>query len=65
VGSGYRHGKAHEVNAASQGDDCLNRADPHSLTVQVTVSNLQEEHLQRLLDETQLVPAVNQIELHP
>jgi 2,5-diketo-D-gluconate reductase A len=29
------------------------------------VSNLQEEHLQRLLDETQLVPAVNQIELHP
>jgi hypothetical protein len=37
VGSGYRHGKTHEVNAAPQGDDCPNRVDPRLLTLQVTV----------------------------
>ena len=31
----------------------------------VGVSNFQPEHLQRLLDETDVVPAVNQIEAHP
>lgn len=31
----------------------------------VGVSNFQVAHLQRLLDETGVVPAVNQIELHP
>jgi len=31
----------------------------------IGVSNFQFAHLQRLLDETQIVPAVNQIELHP
>ena len=31
----------------------------------VGVSNFQVPHLQRLLDETGVVPAVNQIELHP
>jgi 2,5-diketo-D-gluconate reductase A len=31
----------------------------------IGVSNFQIAHLRRLLDETQLVPAVNQIELHP
>ena len=31
----------------------------------IGVSNFQIAHLQRLLDETQVVPAVNQIELHP
>ena len=31
----------------------------------IGVSNFQAEHLQRLLDETEIVPAVNQIELHP
>ena len=31
----------------------------------VGVSNFQVAHLQRLLDETHVVPAVNQIELHP
>ncbi|PZS18596.1 MAG: oxidoreductase [Pseudonocardiales bacterium] len=31
----------------------------------VGVSNFQPEHLQRLFDETELVPALNQIELHP
>ncbi|HJQ43945.1 MAG TPA: aldo/keto reductase [Jatrophihabitantaceae bacterium] len=31
----------------------------------VGVSNFQPAHLQRLLDECDLVPAVNQIELHP
>jgi diketogulonate reductase-like aldo/keto reductase len=31
----------------------------------IGVSNFQAEHLQRLLDETGIVPAVNQIELHP
>ncbi|MEV8363556.1 aldo/keto reductase [Streptomyces niveus] len=31
----------------------------------VGVSNFQPAHLRRLLDETSLVPAVNQVELHP
>ena|SRR5690349_12684866 len=31
----------------------------------IGVSNFQPHHLQRLLDETTVVPAVNQIELHP
>ena len=31
----------------------------------IGVSNFQVAHLQRLLDETQVVPAVNQVELHP
>jgi len=31
----------------------------------IGVSNFRPDHLRRLLDETQVVPAVNQIELHP
>jgi diketogulonate reductase-like aldo/keto reductase len=31
----------------------------------IGVSNFQPEHLRRLIDETGVVPAVNQIELHP
>lgn len=31
----------------------------------VGVSNFQPPHLERLLDETELVPAINQVELHP
>jgi diketogulonate reductase-like aldo/keto reductase len=31
----------------------------------IGVSNFTPEHLQRLLDETEVVPAVNQVELHP
>ncbi len=31
----------------------------------IGVSNFQPAHLQRLMDETETVPAVNQIELHP
>jgi 2,5-diketo-D-gluconate reductase A len=31
----------------------------------IGVSNFQIAHLQRLLDETEIVPAVNQVELHP
>ncbi|KLK91566.1 oxidoreductase [Microvirga vignae] len=31
----------------------------------IGVSNFQEKHLQRLIDGTGIVPAVNQIELHP
>ncbi|MFB7512993.1 aldo/keto reductase [Streptomyces sp. NPDC056144] len=31
----------------------------------VGVSNFQPAHLQRLLDDSELVPAVNQVELHP
>jgi 2,5-diketo-D-gluconate reductase A len=31
----------------------------------IGVSNFETEHLQRLLDECEVVPAVNQIELHP
>lgn len=39
------------------------RAD--GLTRSIGVSNFHQPHLQRLLDETDTVPAVNQIELHP
>ncbi|MEV8025381.1 aldo/keto reductase [Microbacterium sp. NPDC080220] len=35
------------------------------LTRSIGVSNFHQPHLQRLLDETDTVPAVNQIELHP
>ena len=31
----------------------------------IGVSNFEPEHLERLLDETEVVPALNQIELHP
>ena len=31
----------------------------------IGVSNFTEKHLQRLLDETEIVPVLNQIELHP
>src|SRR5699024_3408205 len=31
----------------------------------IGVSNFQPDHLQRLLDETDIVPAVNQVEVHP
>ena len=31
----------------------------------IGVSNFQPAHLQRLLDETETVPAINQVELHP
>ena len=31
----------------------------------IGVSNFQEHHLVRLMEETQIVPAVNQIEIHP
>ncbi len=31
----------------------------------IGVSNFKQDHLQRLFDETDVVPAVNQIELHP
>ncbi|MFS0865956.1 aldo/keto reductase [Microbacterium sp. 179-B 1A2 NHS] len=35
------------------------------LTHSIGVSNFHQPHLQRLLDETGTVPAINQIELHP
>lgn len=35
------------------------------LTRSIGVSNFHQPHLQRILDETDTVPAVNQIELHP
>lgn len=35
------------------------------LTKSIGVSNFTETHLQRIIDETGIVPAVNQIELHP
>lgn len=31
----------------------------------IGVSNFQEHHLRRLLEETEVVPAVNQVEIHP
>ena len=38
---------------------------PTGASARIGVSNFQPTHLQRLLDETDVVPAVNQIELHP
>jgi 2,5-diketo-D-gluconate reductase A len=35
------------------------------LSRSIGVSNFQPSHLQRLIDETETVPAVNQVELHP
>jgi 2,5-diketo-D-gluconate reductase A len=35
------------------------------LTRSIGVSNFTEQHLRRLIDETGVVPAVNQVELHP
>jgi 2,5-diketo-D-gluconate reductase A len=37
----------------------------NGLARSIGVSNFQPAHLQRLLDETDVVPALNQIELHP
>jgi 2,5-diketo-D-gluconate reductase A len=35
------------------------------LTRSIGVSNFQSEHLERIIDETGVTPAVNQVELHP
>lgn len=35
------------------------------LVISIGVSNFNEEHLRRIIDDTGVVPAVNQIELHP
>jgi diketogulonate reductase-like aldo/keto reductase len=43
----------------------LEKIQAEGRTRAIGVSNFQEEHLQRLLNETDVVPAVNQIELHP
>jgi 2,5-diketo-D-gluconate reductase A len=43
----------------------LIEAQQQGLTRAIGVSNFQASHLQRLVDETGVTPAVNQIELHP
>ncbi|WP_433661108.1 aldo/keto reductase [Nocardia sp. CA-128927] len=43
----------------------LEKAKNDGLARSIGVSNFKQTHLQRLLDETGTVPAVNQIELHP
>lgn len=43
----------------------LARLKQYGRAKSIGVSNFQIPHLQRLLDETGIVPAVNQIELHP
>jgi 2,5-diketo-D-gluconate reductase A len=40
-------------------------AQSEGLVRSIGVSNFQPDHLQRLLDETGVTPAVNQVELHP
>jgi diketogulonate reductase-like aldo/keto reductase len=42
---------------------CSLKADGHARSI--GVSNFQVEHLKRIIDATGVVPAVNQIELHP
>jgi 2,5-diketo-D-gluconate reductase A len=43
----------------------LIEAQQQGLTRAIGVSNFQAEHLRRIIDETGVTPAVNQIELHP
>jgi 2,5-diketo-D-gluconate reductase A len=43
----------------------LERLHADGRTRAIGVSNFQVHHLERLLDETDVVPAVNQVELHP
>jgi diketogulonate reductase-like aldo/keto reductase len=43
----------------------LIEAQQEGLTRAIGVSNFQPEHLRRIIDETGVTPAVNQIELHP
>ena len=43
----------------------LVRAQQDGLVRSIGVSNFTEEHLQRIIDDTGVVPAVNQVELHP
>ena len=43
----------------------LIEAQQEGLTRAIGVSNFQPEHLRRIVDETGVTPAVNQIELHP
>ena len=43
----------------------LIEARERGLARSIGVSNFHEPHLQRLIDETGVIPAVNQIELHP
>lgn len=43
----------------------LIQARDDGLARSIGVSNFQPDHLQRLVDETDVVPSVNQIELHP
>ncbi len=43
----------------------LNQLKAEGRVRSVGVSNFQQDHLQRLLDETGVVPVLNQVELHP
>ncbi len=43
----------------------LERLQTEGLTRSIGVSNFHQQHLRRLLDESDVVPAVNQIEVHP
>ncbi len=43
----------------------LVRAQRDGLVRSIGVSNFTEQHLRRVIDETGVVPAVNQVELHP
>ena len=40
-------------------------AHKQGLTRSIGVSNFQEPHLERIIDETGVTPAINQVELHP
>ncbi|MBC7713177.1 MAG: aldo/keto reductase [Rhizobacter sp.] len=43
----------------------LNRLHKEGLAKSIGVCNFQISHLQRLIDETGIIPSVNQVELHP
>jgi diketogulonate reductase-like aldo/keto reductase len=54
-------GTAAMVSALEAGYRMLDTA----VNYQIGVSNFTEEHLTRIIDDTGVVPAVNQVELHP
>ena len=41
------------------------RGQEAGLARSIGVSNFQPDHLRRIIDETGVTPAINQIELHP
>ncbi len=59
------HWPAPKQNLFVQAWRALTRLQEQGLIRSIGVSNFTEDHVQRLIDETGVVPVINQIELHP